>query len=182
MTANKNDKIDAKPAMQYVNPTIWNYIRNVTLDIKDDFDIILMDIINETKWGINNDKEILVLIAQQYGRVETMRSVGLAMRAGEIKYGDWNFLNGHGIFQLTGAMERHALCILDGEFEDKDTSERLGTVLPHYGCIVAGINMKEFQIEYGTSIDDGPKLKEKINGLRIESSTKDTRPSETLAR
>ncbi len=176
MTAKKNDKLDAKPAMQFVSPLIWEAVRDVDYKPRTDFPVVLLDLINEYKTGHATWDDILVLIATQYGRVPTMRAVGLAMRAGEIKYGDWNFLDGHGQWQLLGAIERHALHILEGQRLDSDTSERLGKDVTHYGCIVAGINMILYQEAYGTSRYDGPpQSKGESNGICIESSAIDAR-------
>lgn len=183
MTALKNDKVDAKPAMQFVTSGIWITIRNVLKEPIPDFQLRLLDLINDAKDGFDTRSEILILIATQYGRSATLRSVGLAMRAGEIKYGDWNFLNGHGKFQLLGAIERHALLMLDGEFWDVDTSDRLGVNVSHYGCVVAGINMMWYQEEYGTSIDDGPQRgKEISNAIPFKSTTTDTGVTGTCSR
>jgi hypothetical protein len=180
MTATKNDKADAKPAMQFVHTWIWDTIRLVEYDPTPDFPLLLMDAISDVKNEIGTLKDILLLIARQYGRTETMRAVGLAMRAGEIKYGDWNFLGGHGRLQLLAAMERHAMLIFDGEENDPDTTARLNTPVPHYGCIVAGINMTWFQSENGTLKEDGPPTsKENVYGLCIESAETDARVAET---
>lgn len=180
MTATKNDKADAKPAMQFVSTRIWNTIRDVKRDPTPDFPLILMNVINDVKDGSDVIEYILFLIARQYGRTETMRAVGLAMRAGEIKYGDWNFLGGHGRLQLLAAMERHAMLIFDGEEDDPDTTARLNTSVPHYGCIVAGINMTWFQSDYGTLREDGPPTnKENVYGICIESAETDARVTET---
>ncbi len=82
--------------------------------------------------------------------------VGNAMRAGEIKYGDWNFIKGHGRLRLCAAIIRHTLHIMKGDYVDTDTSELLGKTVFHWDCICANVNMMIFQNAYGTLKNDLP--------------------------
>lgn len=106
-TANKHDKRDKKPAMQFVHPRL--------------------------SLGCGN-----------------------AMGAGEIKYGGWNFLLGHGRMQLLAAIERHTACMKLGELIDADTTALWGATVYHSDCIAACLNMMYWQEEYGTLIEDRP--------------------------
>ena len=93
--------------------------------------------------------------------------VGNAMRAGEMKYGDWNFLKGHGKLQLCSAILRHTYAIMKGEDIDADTTALLGKTVYHWDCVGANINMMIWQREYGTLKDDKPSpfkmVEEKLN-------------------
>ena len=84
-----------------------------------------------------------------------------AMMAGEIKYGAWNFLKGHGLLQLLDAMERHIQAIRDGEWTDPDTTEYLGKEVTHLDCIGANLNMIYWQKDNGTLKDDRIYLENK---------------------
>ena len=107
MKANKNDKADSKPALQFVHP-----------------DFVL--------------------------------GVGNAMAAGEIKYGGWNFLKGHGKLQLCSAILRHTYAIMKGEDVDDNTTELFGRTVYHWDCIGANINMMIWQREHNSLIEDRP--------------------------
>lgn len=103
--------------------------------------------------------------------------------AGEIKYGDWNFLRGHTVMQLLEAMERHIEAVKSGEDYDADCSERIGRFVHHLGCAAAGINMYLAQLELGTLVDDRPwnDIKEgKQNGTDNTSHTDISRPTFSL--
>jgi hypothetical protein len=106
-TANKNDKRDKKPAMQFVHPRL-------------------------------------------------ALGCGNAMGAGEIKYGGWNFLLGHGRMQLLAAIERHTAAMKTGELIDADTTALWGATVYHSDCISACLNMMYWQEEFGTIIEDRP--------------------------
>ena len=106
-TANKNDKRDKKPAMQFVHPRL-------------------------------------------------ALGCGNAMGAGEIKYGGWNFLLGHGRMQLLAAIERHTAAMKTGELIDADTTKLWGSTVYHSDCIAACLNMMYWQEEFGTIIEDRP--------------------------
>lgn len=104
-----------------------------------------------------NDKKD-IKPAMEFVHPDTWLGVGNAMRAGEIKYGDWNFLKGHGRLQLCGAILRHTAAIMRGEDVDADTSALLGKTVYHWDCIGANINMMVWQMEYNTLIEDRPPI------------------------
>ena len=83
--------------------------------------------------------------------------VANAHLAGEIKYGDWNFLQGHTAMQLLEAMERHIAWVKNGVNYDKDCSLRIKKLVHHLGCVGAGINMYLMQEALGTLVDDRPR-------------------------
>ena len=106
-----------------------------------------------------------------------MEGAGRSMLAGEIKYGSWTFLEGRGKYQLLGAMERHALRLLDNQIFDYDSSSLLPSTsysISHTDCIVANISMLVWLEDYGTIIQDGPIKLEKDNGIQVESTEKTT--------
>ncbi len=88
-----------------------------------------------------------------------MLGIGDAMGAGKIKYGDWNFLKGHGRLQLCAAILRHTFAIMRGELIDADTTALFGRDIYHWDCIGASCNMMVWQREYGTLVDDKPEVK-----------------------
>ena len=94
--------------------------------------------------------------AMQFVHPDLMEGIGNAMGAGEIKYGDWNFLKGHGRLQLLSAVLRHTFALMRGEDVDKDTTELFGRNIYHWDCIGANINMLLWQREYGTLTEDRP--------------------------
>jgi hypothetical protein len=120
----------------------------------------------------------------QFVHPDTYLGIGNAMRAGELKYGGWNFLKGHGKLQLCSAIIRHTAAIMRGEDIDQDTSDFLGKTVYHWDCIGANINMMIWQREYGTLQEDKPPLvqsnddalynsisPENIYGLQKQSKT-----------
>ena len=82
------------------------------------------------------------------------KETSLALMAGSIKYGDFNFMKGHTILQLLDAIERHLDLYKWGEDNDPDCTERMGCSVSHLGNIGANLNMLLAQIDAGTIIDD----------------------------
>ena len=109
--------------------------------------------------------------AMQFVHPDLGLGVGNAMRAGEMKYGDWNFLKGHGKLQLCGAILRHTYAIMKGEDIDTDTTNLLGRTVYHWDCIGSNINMMIWQREYGTLTEDRPVNENKINTEYNKSPT-----------
>jgi hypothetical protein len=178
MTALKNDKVDMKPALEYVHPSIFEAIKDCKVDSNNLDNIkLILTLINKGKldFNINTLNEILKAMAREIGTVPLMKAIGYAMRAGEIKYESWNFLKGHNYLQLMAAMERHGLQVMEGELFDVDTSERIDLSVSHYGCIGAGINMMMYQIEAGTLTLDLPITKEKVYAVQDSTKSSGTR-------
>ena len=190
MENEKKDKVDGKAAVQFLHPAIWNAIKNIEKDTtkpdlwKDDtsrqeYALELLETINELKqkfkWEIL--VKLLTIITKWEGRVSVMEGAGRSMLAGEIKYGSWTFLEGRGKYQLLGAMERHALRLLDNQIFDYDSSSLLPSTsysISHTDCIAANISMLVWLEDYGTIIQDGPIKLEKDNGIQVESTEKTT--------
>ena len=100
-----------------------------------------------------NDK-VDAKISRRFLHPRFKEECSLAMEAGKLKYGDFNFMKGHTILQLLDALERHLDLYKWGEDLDKDCSERLGRPVTHLGNMAACINMLLAQDDAGTLKDD----------------------------
>ncbi len=94
--------------------------------------------------------------ALEFVHPELWLGAGRAMRAGETKYGAFNFLKGHGKLQLCASIMRHVSAIMMGQDIDPDTTKYLGSTVTHLDCIAANISMMLFQQEYKTQRNDRP--------------------------
>lgn len=84
----------------------------------------------------------------------TLEECAYALMAGEIKYGRWNYCEGHEASRLAAAAMRHLLAYLwDGDI-DADSTKRLGRPVTHLGCAMANISMLLHQQDLGTLKDD----------------------------
>jgi len=90
----------------------------------------------------------------RYIHPATKKAMGIALEAGDLKYGPFNFMDGHTVLQLLDALERHLDAFRWGEDFDHDCSKRLGRKVPHVGNMLACLNMLMAQQAEGTLIDD----------------------------
>jgi hypothetical protein len=93
-------------------------------------------------------------ISRRYIHPRFKDAVGLAMEAGEKKYGKFNFLKGHTVLQLLDAAERHIDDYRWGQDNDIDCSSRINRDVSHLGNAAACINMILAQMAEGTITDD----------------------------
>jgi len=97
-------------------------------------------------------------VSRRFIHYRFLDELGLALAAGELKYGAYNFTKGHDLSQLLDAAQRHLEKIQWGEWEDADCTERLGRSVSHLGCAAASLNMIMAQLELGTLNNDSPQL------------------------
>jgi hypothetical protein len=93
-------------------------------------------------------------VGRHYIHPTTLRGLGAAHYAGELKYGAFNFTKGHKASQLIGAILDHAAQWSWGEDLDKDCTDRIGISVSHLDCILSNVNMLKTQLAEGTLIDD----------------------------
>jgi hypothetical protein len=106
--------------------------------------------------------------AYKYLSEQLLNETSRAMMAGALKYGEWNYLNGHLASDLLEAAMRHIVKALNGEDTDADCTQRLGMRVSHLGCAVANINMLLAQQSLGTLIDDLETPQERLDNESLD--------------